>query len=563
MPNVQKAIRSLAKIALGSFLGGPLGGVSAAANEAIDYIYAGFFEIHKADFNRIIDQIIGNIEELVKSEGLSSNDIQAAASNTEIIFQKGNMTASDWIESKLESAAAAEVIIDRNLDFIKTLGDPVESLCIKLVHTVCPVLLSDKSLLSKLDLAFKQTILDRLDALPDLPQRVADVLKPVGCNALLTVPNIEYSDRIFSPSFMLRADCGIVPYYPREEMTVDLEAWCEADSPIAVRLYTGPAGMGKTRFFIETCRSLRKKDWRAGFLSSETANVPPDILDALIHMRKRLFIVIDYAERRRPELVELLKLILIDYKNLHIRLILIARSAEDWWLGLKKEGEGVGGLLAGPATTIIQFPPLGDDVEERKIIFDNAVEAFAEKLETNIPDFTHPNLGADHFRTVLFIHMSALAAALGETIDYPVDLLDFVLGRERDIWRKQIQAIGLPDMLEDAVGQYVVLITLARGATDRSEAIELSGRVPLLGDQSAAVRNQIAKLLRGTYPGNRWVEGLLPDLLGEHFVQEEIRKDPSLLDAAVVEEAGEDQISNALTVLTRLSARYPGWGTLA
>jgi hypothetical protein len=75
--------------------------------------------------------------------------------------------------------------------------------------------------------------------------------------------------------------------------------------------------------------------------------------------------------------------------------------------------------------------------------------------------------------------------------------------------------------------------TLAGQAGNRTEAIRLlASSAPLLGGQSAVVVDAVAELLHRLYPGEAWLQGVLPDLLGEHLVERALDEDPDLLGAA-------------------------------
>ena len=200
------------------------------------------------------------------------------------------------------------------------------------------------------------------------------------------------------------------------------------------------------------------------------------------------------------------------------------------------------------------MPPLAVEPSES---FSRAKEAFAGTLTVSDADVAPPDLGAKHFQTVLFTHIAALAAVKGERIEKAIALLDYVVGRERDFWAKWVRTKRLPTTLEPAIGQAATLATLSGGAAERGEARKIIKRAPLLDGESPNVLDGVALLLHDLYPGERWLEGIRPDVLGEHLVAQELGKDASLLDVAVGEDLEESQVSHALTVLTRLAGRQP------
>ena len=68
-----------------------------------------------------------------------------------------------------------------------------------------------------------------------------------------------------APSQLLRPESQVVPFQPRPEMD-DLISWCGDGTGIAVRLYTGRGGMGKTRLFIKA-RATRRTENRLAWMA--------------------------------------------------------------------------------------------------------------------------------------------------------------------------------------------------------------------------------------------------------------------------------------------------------
>ncbi len=59
-----------------------------------------------------------------------------------------------------------------------------------------------------------------------------------------------------------------IPLVGRREEREKLRAWLARDKPISVRVLTGRAGAGKTRFALELCDELFIEGWAAGFVES-------------------------------------------------------------------------------------------------------------------------------------------------------------------------------------------------------------------------------------------------------------------------------------------------------
>lgn len=60
------------------------------------------------------------------------------------------------------------------------------------------------------------------------------------------------------------------------------------------------------------------------------------------------------------------------------------------------------------------------------------------------------------------------------------------------------------------------------------------GSLPLLSNERPVVLDTIAQLLHDIYSGDKWVDPVLPDLLGEHVVQRAVSEEPTALFDAVL-----------------------------
>ena len=362
-----------------------------------------------------------------------------------------------------------------------------------------------------------------------------------------------------SPASLLRADFGIVPFYPRNAEQDDLDSWCDGGPPLALRLYTAPGGFGKTRFFRQVVRARREAGWQAGFLRE--GMLARHGTEALFSRGKTsLLLVLDYAESRRAE-IEPVVAAARGCARETVRIVLLARSDGDWWGELQRAGDGVGDFFQGPAVTApIRLSPLTGSVDERETVYASAARAFARKLRG--PEATWavdrvPPLDDEDFERVLLIHAAALAAVEGEQVPSG-GLLDWLLHREvRGIERVRKMHAGLGPELQRALLHAATLVTLAQGADSRQETVEIIRRAPSLADQPRARLDEIAEALHVLYRGRRWCDGVEPDLVGEHLVWRQLTDAPELLPAAFAEEVPEAQLETGLTVLNRLAQREP------
>jgi hypothetical protein len=76
------------------------------------------------------------------------------------------------------------------------------------------------------------------------------------------------------------------------------------------------------------------------------------------------------------------------------------------------------------------------------------------------------------------------------------------------------------------VAQTLALTTLAGGVDDKAEARTLLERVPHLAGLAPPKRDRLIELLHRLYPGERYLEPLRPDLLGEELADQGTRRLP-------------------------------------
>ncbi|MEM9598845.1 MAG: CHAT domain-containing protein, partial [Acidobacteriota bacterium] len=346
----------------------------------------------------------------------------------------------------------------------------------------------------------------------------------------LWIPAARWRADVSPPGALLRAEYDVVPFHGRRRELEDLAAWRGDPRPLAVRLYTGVGGIGKTRLALEACRRARADGWGAGFfLDGGDAKDAEAQVEALLDRGGPVLAVIDYAERRRG-LLRLLVRRLLGTERGKVRLLLLSR-ADDWWQAVQREGGGVGDVLSGPAAECWALRPLALGLDDRRASYRLARTAFAETLGAQPEDGDDgiPDLGAEVYDRALYIHMQALAAVEGRPLEERDDLLDHVLRRERRFWEKLAAERGVPGELVPGFGRGMAAFNLVGGARDETEAVEILGRLKVFADQPWAVRAQVARILHDTYPGDRWIQPVLPDLLGEHLTRRELQRDAAEL----------------------------------
>jgi tetratricopeptide (TPR) repeat protein len=536
----------------------------------------------KQRYERLAREIEQKLAQLPSDEIGTPEKLEAALSMTGVLFAEDGLTIDELIRQRLNRDEAIKEQ-RRRFDRCPESGDePEASICRQhVIPAIFDVLFADPASLEEIDLAFKQAVLEHLDDIRRLPEESAAALRRLAAQALVLKPYRRFDPDRLAPSALLEAAYAMVPFEGREDLLDDAIDWCADERDLGIRLYVGPGGMGKTRFAIQlcdqVCSRMPEQGWRSGFLARGFAGVPDWLLPNLRDGREPLLIVVDYAETRPGDLIKLLALAHDLPSGRKLRLLLLARSEGDWWSDLPattvSDSDGIGddarakarAVLPGPAVERpIGLGPLAPEADERRGVFERALAAFhAVRARSDAPA-PMPDLSGDDFRSVLMIHLSALAAVEGRTIANARDLMEATLQRERGAWQRGLVAPSLKAVSATDVQQAMTLITLAGGAPNRSAAIEIMARAPRLRTASRALLDDLGNVLSGLYPNplrangqrDRPIEPLRPDLLGEELVDRALSDDPGLLTAGL-EGVSREQAHSGLTVLTRLARRRP------
>jgi hypothetical protein len=357
-----------------------------------------------------------------------------------------------------------------------------------------------------------------------------------------------------SPIHLLYPQYGIVPFHGRGAELAELARWLEGEEGFNLALLLGRGGSGKTRLAAELCRAQTDRGWVVGFLTPEAD------VDALVSAVSPLLLVFDEAHSRLDELVPLiLRFATADRKG-QTRLLLVSRELGEWWdtaLPQRLEGE-LEAELALDSHWARELGPLEEAATARREAFDGAARAFAARMEHSSDGVSEPELAAELFERVLFIHLAALTGLEGGTITggplVGAQLLDARLRQEAHHWENGARQAGLADLDERVRRRAVAVATLAAADTER-EAADLLAAVPDLSDAGEGVRRQVARWLNALYPGDGFLRPLEPDLLGEHLVASVLGEVPELAREVIVRSA-PDKVRRPLTVLTRAARTY-------
>jgi tetratricopeptide (TPR) repeat protein len=346
---------------------------------------------------------------------------------------------------------------------------------------------------------------------------------------------------------------AVVPFRARPELD-ELMTWCVSGGHAAARLVTGDAGAGKTRLARQLTNELSANGWQPLW-------VPPgsesDAIEAAQTTGEPCVLIVDYAETRSG-LAGLLNDLATDHDGPDLRVLLLARSAGEWWQQLLASAERQATSLLEAHTPMTLGPVLAAGGPQE--LFDDAVTAFAQKMEIARPDASLALTEVDP--VVLVVHAAALLAVVDSATGVrPQDqavsgqqVIEALLKHEARYWARTAASRGLD--LDVSVLRLAVALACMIGADSEAAAMALLARVPDL--DSAERRGRVARLLHDLYPAPRandtqeseWLGPLRPDRLAEQLVTGELASRPELIPP-LFSELDDARATRALTVLAR------------
>ncbi|WP_255955259.1 ATP-binding protein [Streptomyces odontomachi] len=426
-----------------------------------------------------------------------------------------------------------------------------------------------------------------LGAPPVLEDAVPSVLVPVSAAGVFTEPAVLPDRPPPPPSFLLRSDYEVVPFQGRTDEVAALTEWCRTPDPVGLRLCHGPGGQGKTRLAQRLISRMTEHGWTAGRLRTHHDQ---DAFARLLGAARDVLLVVDYAEAiPNQELTGLLELAARPRQaGARVRVLLLARGPGEWWSNLLLRLPDQLAVLAPDAEYAL--PPLFPRPEERQAEFRRALTEFAARggyRTEGLPPAA--DLSEPRYASVLTLHMTALALLLDHQAEGERSQLDEraegerseldhqgegqrpegerppaagppqnaayrdpaarVLVHERRYWADSARAAELPDTGARLLDAVMAAATCC-GAAGREEALEVLALLPDLEGEHRRTRGRYADWVHDLHPGEDWLNGLQPDLLGEYFVTRTLEAQRDLV-AALAREARKDQALRLVTTLAR------------
>lgn len=336
----------------------------------------------------------------------------------------------------------------------------------------------------------------------------------------------------------LRPEEAVVGFWPRPELGA-LRDWLVSDRLADVQLVTGEGGAGKTRLALQLAREATEEYgfrcyWAQHGTDSQTVT-------AVRQDTSPVLIVIDYAETF-PEISELLAQLtavpLPGELSPLVRVLLLARSAGEWWDQL------VAGCNTRLGEALAAMSPLAlgaiTEPTRQREVFEQAAMAFAARLGRPRPSGSRPpTFRAD--AVILVVHAAALVSVLDDHLPDGTDQAGdaaAVIGRlllhEARYWQQSQTQYGLS--LGPTLTRRVVAAGTLAGADDESSAIQMLSAIDDLAD--AGVRGRAARWLHDLYPVTgpdrnpaEWIGSLRPELVAEHLVASVFSEQPALARA--------------------------------
>lgn len=320
----------------------------------------------------------------------------------------------------------------------------------------------------------------------------------------LAIPALETVDSLLSFANTR------IPYIGRPDELNELNKFLDDDMPFSWWLWTGPAGIGKSRLAVELCRSVSPR-WHAGFLDEAHQSGLGD-LQAV----RPTLVIVDYASQRSTWLSE--ALVQLGQRRLtsKVRILVLERQSTGlWWETVQRHHRMV--ESATVATTMYALPNQlrGLDHENIRLLIEGTAAQLGHEdlTSTQVEDIADKSYEMDPNGSPLFIQIAVM------------DWLDAhgASGGRDDALRRLIartsnqMGLRLGGASEAMLARRVQLVATALGGLTVEEYVALSegpkAPVALLPDVFGVL---------GSVTLDELLDGVRPDIVGELFVLDQV-----------------------------------------
>jgi hypothetical protein len=357
------------------------------------------------------------------------------------------------------------------------------------------------------------------------------------------------------PLQLLRADYQVVPFQPRDELTI-LRHWCAqaaSSQQTGLAVIDGTGGSGKTRLALELAQRLSDQGWYAGLLRHSVEGISwSQSLEWLATVVSPILVIVDYADARAEDTKALMRA--LTGRTRVAVVVLTARTVEGEWLSelqafLQRDGQ----ILAQRQ---LDLPPEHPD---SRVIFRRAAAAFG----TGHPGGPQsPDADADaviaapeQWTTLDYVLLGWLAAR-GQA-GMPAtrqQLYEAVLDHEEHYWADVYSSLTGTKVSPFVLRRAATCLTILAPSPERAgQALQA---VPELAD-AAEWRENIRRVFSeclNAGPGEALA--LRPDPIADYLTVKVLSSDSDLLDHCLAS-LDNGQLMLALANLNRASSTSP------
>ena len=321
----------------------------------------------------------------------------------------------------------------------------------------------------------------------------------------LAIPSLDSADSLLS-----YANTSVA-YTGRGKELDELATFLAADPPFSWWLWTGPAGVGKSRLAVEMCR-LASISWHAGFLREADQSRLGDLQT----LRPSL-VVVDYAAQRSAWLSDALAQLSQRRLGAKVRVLVLEREAEGatWWEIAQRKDRMEESVTI--SATMYALPRrlsgLSRD-DARGLIVSTAAQLGRDNLTaTRIEDIADHAEHMDPDGRPLFMQIA--------TMDW-LDANEGSGGRDdalRRLITRSAHQTGarIGDQSLVALARNTQLFATALGGL----AVDEFAGLPQWPELPAGMLPSVYQVF-GSIPLNDLLDGVRPDILGELFVLDQL-----------------------------------------